>query len=35
MQRLELVSDKIEAGDSNRKAVHIRFNHPTKKNGLD
>jgi hypothetical protein len=31
---LELVSDKIEAGDSNRKIVHIRFVCPMRKNGL-
>jgi hypothetical protein len=34
IQRLELVSDKIDAKDSKRKVVHIRFGCPMKKNGL-
>jgi hypothetical protein len=29
-----LVSDKIEAGDSKRKVVHIHFGHPSMKNDL-
>jgi hypothetical protein len=32
--RLELVSDKIQSGDSKRKVMHIRFGCPTKKNGF-
>jgi hypothetical protein len=28
--RLELVSEKIEAGDSKRKVVHILFSYPMK-----
>jgi hypothetical protein len=34
IQRLELVSNKIEDGDSKREVVCIHFGHPTKKNGL-
>jgi hypothetical protein len=34
IQRLELVSDKIEGGDSKRKVVHIHFGCPTKKGCL-
>jgi hypothetical protein len=30
--RLELVLDKIEAGDSKKMVVHIRFGCPMKKN---
>jgi hypothetical protein len=32
--RLELVSDKIEGGDSTRKVMHIHFGYSTKKNGI-
>jgi hypothetical protein len=32
--RLELVSDKIEARDSKRKVMRIRFGFFTEKNGL-
>jgi hypothetical protein len=34
IQRLELVLDKIEGGDSKRKVMLIRFGHPTKKNSI-
>jgi hypothetical protein len=34
VQRLELVSDKIESEDSKRKVVRICFGHPKKKNGI-
>jgi hypothetical protein len=34
IQRLELVSDKIEVRDSRRKVVCIRFGHPSKKMAL-
>jgi hypothetical protein len=34
IQRLEFVSDKIEARDSRRNVVRIRFGQPPKKNGL-
>jgi hypothetical protein len=32
IRRLEIVSDKIEGGDSKREVIRIRFDHPTKKN---
>jgi hypothetical protein len=34
IQRLELISDNIQAGDSKGKVVCIRFDDPPKKNGL-
>jgi hypothetical protein len=34
IQRLELVSDKIDAEDRKRKVVRIRFGCPMKKNEL-
>jgi hypothetical protein len=32
IRRLEIVSDKIEGGDSKREVIRICFSHPTKKN---
>jgi hypothetical protein len=34
IQRLELVSDKIEGGDSKREVVRTHFGHPTMENEL-
>jgi hypothetical protein len=34
IRRLELISEKIEAGDSKRKVVHIRFSYPMNKTEL-
>jgi hypothetical protein len=34
IQRIELILDKIKAGDSKREVMCIHFGHPMKKNGL-